>query len=136
MTKLLKIDGIKVKDAKKPVRLIVTEDDCKRANRKRPESCAVARACSRMTDVDEARIHLSRVYLRRGEEWFRYTTPPSMRDEIIAFDRGGSFEPQEFRLTAPRPSIRLGKHREAGAKTGKQKRRKPHVVTNVRAMAV
>lgn len=132
MTKLFKIDGKKVRDAKKPLRLVVTEDDCRKASPKKPASCAVARACGRV--ADEARVHLSRVYLLSEGQWSRYETPKAMRDEIIAFDRGGTFEPQEFRLKPPRPSRRLGKHTGGQHPTRKnaKRRRKPHVVTNVR----
>jgi len=132
VSKLITIDGLKVFDAKKPVRLIVTEDDCRRANRKKPKSCAVARACGRV--AEEARVHLSRLYLRINGQWQRYETPKAMRDEIIAFDRGGAFEPQEFRLKPPRPSRRLGQHTGGQHRLRKnaKRRRKPHVVTNVR----
>lgn len=130
--KPFEIDGQKVTDAKKPIMLIVTDDDCRRANRKKPESCAVARACGRI--AEEARVHLSRLYLRIKGKWMRYETPASMRDEIIAFDRGGTFEAQQFKLNPPRPTRRLGQH-TGGQKRGKPatKRRKPHVVTNVRS---
>ena len=86
--------------------------------------------------MKEARIHLGRVYLRTNEtNWVRYQTPASMREEIIAFDRGGSFEPQEFRLAAVVPSKTKRTHqggKDAPRSKRTKKRRAPHIVANVR----
>lgn len=132
------IDGKPVIDAKKPITLIVTEGDINRADRKEPADCAFARACRRALHVKEARVHLGRVYLRANDgNWTRYLTPRTLRSEIIAFDRGGAFEPGEFTLGAPQPSKRTGKTQGSKRgrnrpRTAKVKRRSPHVVTNVR----
>ncbi len=134
MSKLLQIDGLPVQDAKRPITLTITETDITKAHTKAPNACAVARACARQLHVKEARVHLGRIYLRTNEtNWVRYQTPASLRDEIIAFDRGGSFQPGEFRI---KPIDTYTQTRERSArsnttKTGK-KRRPPHIVTDVR----
>jgi hypothetical protein len=129
------IDGKPVFDAKKPLILTVNRNDVAKADAKEPADCAVARACRRELHAKEVRVHLGRVYVRLNEgNWTRYITPKAMRSEIIAFDRGGAFEPGEFRLAAPEPSKALGKRR-GGSKPFKRsgkKRTAPHVVTNVR----
>lgn len=140
MTKILSIDGLPVLDAYETLTIHVTAQDIARADIKHPEGCAVARACMRETHAIEARVHLGRVYIRTSKDhWNRYITPRSMRDEIIAFDRGGKFEPGEFTLQIPSPTIKLGKHyggknkpRSSKLRKLAPKRRSPTIVKNVR----
>lgn len=131
------IDGKPVFDAKKPITLNITPNDIAKADRKESADCAVARACRRELHAKEVRVHLGRVYVRMNEgNWQRFLTPRSLRSEIIAFDRGGSFEPGKFVLPAPHPAKQAsGKRqgsptRKTGRRTGKQSVR--HVVTDVR----
>lgn len=139
MTHLTEIDGLPVIDAKEPIELHISAGDIANADLKDPSDCVVARACRRDLHVKEARVHLGRIYLRVNKgNWLRYLTPRPLRSEIISFDRGGTFEPADFTLAAPYPKARLGKRtggasRNARPRPGpKTKRRKPHVVTNVR----
>jgi hypothetical protein len=82
-----------------------------------------------------ARVHVARTYLKIGNKWLRCITPESLRSEIVAFDRGGKFEPGEFELKAIPDSMRLGvahSVREPGHdRPGKTKR--VHRTINVRA---
>lgn len=114
-------------DAKKPLSIKVTADDIKRADTKEPGNCAMARACKRDLHVEEARVHLTRVYIKPygAKQWTRYATPPDLRAEIIAFDRGGKFLPGEFKLKHIKPSDRLGarKDKRKRGNTGKTKAR-------------
>lgn len=131
------IDGLPVIDAKKPLKLTINKNDIAKADRKEAADCAVARACRRDFHATEARVHLGRVYLRMNAgNWVRYMTPKPLRDEIIAFDRGGTFEPGTFQLQAPTPTKALGKRRGGSKKSptgGRGKKREQyHVVTNVR----
>lgn len=136
MGKIVKdIDGLPVFDAKRPVKLTVNKNDVEKADPKEPADCAVARACRRQLRAQEVRVHLSRIYVKTNKgSWTRYFTPRSMRSEIIAFDRGGTFEADEYYLAAPSPSHTLGKRRGSPKdypKKGK-KRRKPHIIKDVR----
>lgn len=136
MGKIVKdIDGLPVFDAKRPIKLIVNKNDIDRADIKEPKDCVVARAVRRELHAKEVRVHLSRVYVKTNEgSWTRYFTPRSMRSEIIAFDRGGSFAAGEYHLTTPSPSKNLGKNKSKRGphlKRGK-KRTKPHIVKDVR----
>ena len=136
MPRITAIDGLPVVDAKRPLTLTVTKADITRAadSSQEPDRCAVARACKRELHVIEARVHLARVYLRtNNSNWVRYQPPGAMRAEIIAFDRGGTFEPGEFRLQKVPPKDALGTPRRGGTRTvtGK-KRRKYTLITNVR----
>jgi hypothetical protein len=135
MGRLVEIDGLPVVDARRSFTLHVTAKDIRGASTQEPGNCAIAKACRRELSVIEARIHLSRTYLRTNEgNWMRYLTPLAARDEIIAFDRGGKFESAEFEFKAIPKRERLGTKRRGGKATGKgKKRRKPHVVTNVRS---
>lgn len=105
--KFMTIDGIPVKDAKGHLDLKITVEDINQSNSKDPSKCAAAVAAMRQLKVTEARVHLTKVYIKREPEgkqkyWERYEAPKALRSEIIAFDRGGAFEPGEFGL-APTP---------------------------------
>jgi len=92
------IDGRPVVDADKPIVIHITQTDCERGSKKDPAKCAAALALKRVTGCDESRVHIGCTYLRFGTKWLRYSTPPSLKAEIISFDRGGGFYPGDFRL--------------------------------------
>jgi hypothetical protein len=98
-----------VVDATEDLILEVLPKDIKGASLKSPSHCAAARACNRQTK-HEARIHISRVYIKEngGDKWIRYITASNLRNEIISFDRGGSFLPGKFHLRSPVPTRQLG----------------------------
>jgi hypothetical protein len=140
MTLVRHIDGLPVVDAKRPLKLKITAGDIAKAadSTKEPDRCAVARACYRELHVKEARIHLGRIYLRTNDHnWVRYKTPPELRTEIIAFDRGGRFQPQEVVIKPVSPKEQKGGHTggpmppRAQRKPGKP-RRPYHRVEDVR----
>lgn len=117
------IDGKPVVDADKPVTVHITQEDCARGSKKDPERCAAALALRRVTACDESRVHLGCTYLRFGNKWLRYATPPSLKAEVISFDRGGGFYPGDFRLRPMPAALRL---RPADPK-GRKRTRKPPV---------
>jgi hypothetical protein len=101
----MEIAGKKVVDAKRPAKIVITVRDTKIGDNKNPSSCAAALAAKR--DVPEclsARVHIGRVYIEHKDKWVRYLTPEALRTEIVAFDRGGSFQPGGYVLKAPSPS--------------------------------
>lgn len=130
----MEINGKKVVNATKPLVLQITQGDCDNGKTKDPGGCAAARALKRQLHVTKARVHLGRVYVERSDSWVRYHTPVSLKAEIIAFDRGGSFEPGEYKLSPMQPSKRTGK--KQGAKTKPKRvhiaRITRHVTTGVR----
>jgi hypothetical protein len=129
------IDGLPVIDAKKPLKLEVTRADCQLATRKNPGCCAVAKACGRELKIKGVRVHLSRLYLLAGKTWTRYLVHSSLRQEIIAFDRGGKFEPGVYTFQAPNPNKQLGKG--GGGKTknpGKGKPKPPRSYKSVQGV--
>ena len=133
--RIKEIDGLPVVDAKRPVSFTIGDRDILGADTKEPGNCAVARACRRELSVIEARVHLSRIYLRTNKSnWVRYVTPTKVRSEIIAFDRGGQFDPIEVKLHAPAKNERLGTPRRGGKASGRGKKRVRayHITTNVR----
>jgi hypothetical protein len=92
--------------------------------------------------VKEARVHLSRIYVRCNEKnWVRYLTPRPMRSEIIAYDRGGDFLPSVYTVKPVSASKRTGKKQGTNIdKNNKsrelRKKRKPYtVVKGVRIAA-
>lgn len=115
------IDGKPVVDTGKPVTVHITPADCARGSKKNPEKCAVALALKRVTRCDESRVHLGCTYLRFGNKWLRYATSPSLKAEIISFDRGGGFYPGDFRLHPMPPALRL---KQAKQKSGGKRSRR------------
>lgn len=136
------IEGLPVVNAKRPIMLHVTPQDIKAARKFSPSNCAVAKACMREWKVKEARVHLSRIYVRCNEKnWVRYLTPRPMRSEIIAYDRGGEFLPSVYKVVPVCPSKRTGKKQSQSPDKNKKspalrKKRKPYtVVKGVRIAA-
>lgn len=131
---------IKVQDALEKVTLTITPQDVRFAKSKDPTCCAAARAARRLNGVSGVRIHLGRIFLKKGERWIRYKTPRSLRDEIISFDRGGGFAPGTYTLSPVQASGKLtgkatgGKWKAKSRGKGK-KRSKPHFVEGVRVRA-
>lgn len=131
----MQIDGMKVVDAKKKVTIVITKADVKNGETKDPAGCAAARACMRDLEATAARVHLGRTYVKIDNKWIRFHTPSSLRSEIIAFDRGGSFAPGKYVLPALQPAKKTG--RRQGSMTNTQpkrrKRARPyHITTGVR----
>ena len=134
---LKSIDNIPIIDAKHPVVLHITKNDCKNADPKEPASCAAARTIKRELKAIDCRVHLGRIYIRRNEgNWQRYKTPKALRTEIIAFDRGGAFEPGDYELlpckTNGKSQGTKPKFKHARLNKNRKKRRAPIVVKNVR----
>src|SRR6266446_610089 len=92
------IDGLPVRNLKHKIRLIISDEDCKKGNKKAPAACAAALAATRQVpNCSEARIHVGRVFLKLKNKkqayWLRGKTTAALRTEIATFDRGGTFEP-------------------------------------------
>lgn len=100
----MEINGKKVVDAKKPATIRITPKDVAAGDNKNPSSCAAARAAKHsIEDCISARVHIGRVYIEQKDRWVKYQTPQALRTEIIAFDKGGSFQPGEYTLKAIPP---------------------------------
>lgn len=136
----MKINGLPVVDAPKPVKLHITPQDVAKGSTKDPGACAAARACMRELNAEAARVHIGRTYLKLKDKWVRFHTSRALRSEIIAFDRGGKFEPGEYYLSPMQPAKRTGKQQGSKTKSKPRAERrhappraKPHVVTGIRA---
>ncbi len=137
-----KLDGLRVVDATKRLTIHISPADCKVGRTRRPESCAAALACLReVPGCTEARAHIARTYVKMKDHWVRYKTPGSLRGEILAFDRGGRFQPGEYELVPlPKSDRANGKahsgkaHSKPTLKRGRKgkHRAKPHIIHGVR----
>lgn len=138
----MKINGKKVVDARKPLLLEITDQDVARGDKKEATSCAAAVACKRQLGAKSARVHLSRTYVEYDDRWVRYSTPSSIRTEIVSFDRGKKFEAGEYKLPILQPSkhakgIRQGTHSNSKKLKGNTNGRGAHHhVSGVRASAI
>jgi hypothetical protein len=143
----MKIAGTPVKDATKPIALTITQEDVRAGAKKNSNSCAAANALCRQEGCEAAKVHMSRAYIKKGRTWYRFGVSPALRAEVLAFDRGGTFEPGDYVLHPLQPTVRLGadKRRTEGLRgadtrknhASKNKRKRPyHVVSGVRARMV
>lgn len=139
----MKIAGKPVKDADEKFVLTITKADVKSGAAKTSSQCAAAKALCRQTGCEEARVHFSRVYIRKQGKWLRFGAPPSLRNEVIAFDRGGEFAPGEYVIGPAQPIVRLDapsrkrydnrKNKTRSKNSGTKIKRPYHVVSGVRA---
>lgn len=129
-----KFNDLPVVDAEETLIVKVTNHDIKAGKSNQPDSCAAARAICRDYKAAEAHVFTTRTYVRKGSKYVRYITPSAMAREIVVFDRGGKMEPGEYRLLAPRKTMKLGAgyggKNTRGNRTGKVRPR--HVTTNIR----
>jgi hypothetical protein len=120
-----KIDGYPVVDATEAVEIEIKSLDISRGEAQQPAFCAIARAAKRGFEILEARVHLSRTYLRtRDGEWLRYLTPPNARTQIILFDKTGNFEPGTYHFSKPTTPKKEKRKRGAAAAASPAKTRR------------
>ena len=137
MTKIPKtISRKNLRDAVEPVVITVNRRDITQAIAREPTMCAAARAIHRECGL-EAVVMRSITYINHGSkkapDWHRYETPESLTREIVAIDRGGSFEPGQYILKPPAPGRRLGYAKATGPKARRGKPQNPtHITANIR----
>lgn len=126
-----------VNDSDESIHIIVTAADDRKATKMDHTGCAMAVALKREMKVDGVIMSISTAYLVKGTTATRYYVPRRTQREIVAFDRGGHFEPGTYYLT--NPTRKLGEHQ--GGKTGPDnddpayKRGTPHIFTaNIRSV--
>lgn len=128
----MEIAGKRVVDATKPVTIKITPRDIADGNNKNPSSCAAAKAAKHsIEECISARVHIGRVYIEQDKKWVRYNTPDSLKQEIIAFDRGGSFAPGEYTL---RPISAAETTEGRARKRGETNRDRPSHTRNPRKL--
>jgi hypothetical protein len=128
------INGKKIVDARYAMAVRVDLDDIKKGDPHKHNACAVARACVRSLDAVSAHVSLSRTYVEFPKRVLRFTTPPSLRQEIVAFDQGGKFTPDTYHLMPPSDTQKLGTdYTPPGRKTKSAKKRRYHKPSDVRS---
>lgn len=135
MSRVVTIDGEPIVDGARKLTVHISSRDTKRGQTKSPASCAAALACKReVPKCTQARVHISRTYLKINGKWVRYATPPALRSEIVAFDRGAPFAPGTYALAPLKASSRVRKRQgsDKPKKRNGKKRRAYHMVSGVR----
>src|SRR6267154_3156326 len=100
-----KIHGKPVVNALRKMRLHISPADIRAAKSKDPALCAAAIAAMReIPNWIAARIHLGRAYILQKDRWLRFKNPEALRTEVVAYDRGGKFEPGDYELAPMSPS--------------------------------
>lgn len=125
-----------VKDATRGITIEVTKGDINSSQVKSHRTCAIAVACKRKFHLDGVVISRSIAYLVKDKRAVRYMVTSSAAREIIAFDRGGTFEPGEYSFIKPHDSIAIGQNRKAPSSKNdiRKKRGAPrHITANIRA---
>lgn len=121
-----RIDGEPVANGMHRLRVEVTKRDIENGEPLNPYACAIARACVRQVkNVVAAKVHMGRLYLKfEGQErWRRWTVPEYATREIVAFDRGGKFFPQQIDFQPP-PVPVLARYRPPKKVSSGKRRRK------------
>lgn len=103
-----KYPGIEILDATKPLEVQVTKGDCKASSRKDPRHCALAEACNRQEEVEEAIVGANTAvlvyrFLRRNKPRYRavrYALYGRTREVIQDFDHTGAFPEGTYRFSA------------------------------------
>lgn len=131
-----KINGLPVKNGKKSISIEVTDRDVKNATMKDPTNCVAAVACRRDLGCTEARVHVGRTYLRFNGHWERYLTSKNLRDEIIAYDRGGRFIPGEYVLMKMTPTKRTNKRQGSDKPRKYASKRRGYHALHVRPIGI
>jgi len=124
-------------DATKAVEISVNRQDCKAGKRMDATECALAKAAKRELKVDGVIIGMTSSYLIKGNEAIRFSTPASVRTEIVSFDRHQDFAPGDYRLTPKSATSRFGSGYRAPRKddrTSKTAKRKVHKTARVRVL--
>jgi len=122
-----RIDGELVANGMTRLRVDVTKQDIERGQPLDQNSCAIAVACIRqIKNVVAAKVHKGRLYLKfEGQaRWRRWFVPEYATREIVAFDRGGRFVPQQIDFDPP-PVPVLARYRQTKTERLPRKRRKP-----------
>jgi hypothetical protein len=123
-------------DATKPVEVSVNRADCKMAKRLNPSECALAQAAKRELKVDGVVIGMSTSYIIKGDQAIRFSTPNSVRTEIVSFDRHQDFAPGDYYLTPKSPANRIGTvHSTKKGGKNKSAKRKYHHSARVRVLS-
>lgn len=129
----------RVADANKPLKVHVTSKDVKNAKERQEDSCAVAKACERIPDVDGALIKTTTAYVIKGNLAIRYLVPETVTREIVSFDRNKDFRPGEYQLSAMNKAHRIQGPRGGGNHTkprGILKHRRPLVAVKHRTEGI
>lgn len=117
VTKLAKLLGLPMVDAKKPLDIHLSKEDTVRAKVNDPTDCAYSRACRRQyKGVIAAYFFRSTAWLQYADRLVRYLLPTAMEKEIVAFDRGGKMSPGHYRLRRPQHSMTLAAQRARSVK--------------------
>lgn len=86
--------------------------------------------------MTDAYVHLGRLYLMINGKWRRWHVPGYARDEVVAFDRGGKFVPQEIIFTPPPAEALIKKvRRNRAANNNTRRKRVVHRTPEVRHAA-
>ena|SRR5215469_4649587 len=132
MSKLNMIGDRPIRDAKKPIIITISKSDCARGVLKDAGKCPGALACKRVPGCAEARVHSAYTFLRFGNVWLRYHTPPSLHTELVCFDRGGRIQGGQFRLRPRSLAEQRRKNKPRGPHTKKRRDIKIHVLRDIR----
>lgn len=97
-----------VVDAKYPLSIRILPIDINQEAQGNHAECAVAEACKRAFNADDAIIGTRSAFMILGEQAFRYRIPSKVSHEIKSFDQGKGFQPGLYTLAAPNKGEKLG----------------------------
>src|SRR5882672_1451456 len=135
----MEINGKPVRNSTRKILIEINARDVKRGQSRDPGSCAAAQCLLRtVPGIKSARVHIGRTYIEFDDHWERLQTPPSLKAEITAFDRGAPFYPGAYSLSPLSPAKRASFGKKQGspprkdAKPRKKIARPYHITEGVR----
>lgn len=90
--------------ATKPVLVDVRARDCEEGKSYQTDECALAKAAKRQFKADGVAIRLSDSFVIKGKTAIRFSTPDTVKRELVSFDRHKDFAPGSYRLSPARPN--------------------------------
>jgi hypothetical protein len=114
----------RVVDATAHAMIDVTKADANSRAVRDHGACAMAVACKRKLHLDGVVMSRSVAYLVKDRQAVRYRVMQHLTRELVAFDRGGTFEPGTYALRKPEAERALGARRGGVATASPKKKKK------------
>lgn len=137
----MKINGLPVIDANRPLIINITEKDIKVSKIGDEKHCAAATAICRQEKTSDVIVHASRAYVKSKNQKFylRYMVPICLNIQTKVFDKRGKMDAGDYMLYAPQPSQKSSVPRPSAKRKARRDRipspRKPyHKYEGVRPM--
>lgn len=139
----LMLEGLKVKDAKRSIKISPCELDLKTAKRGNPKCCVAAQALKRDNRIEKVHVYRSRTFIKFKKDNFytRFSTPSRLAANTVTFDKARVFDITEDYTFGPicpshkKEYYQAHPRKKAAKRDGSKPRRRLTAMANVRGVA-